>query len=207
MLLLAGVLAGNVVFGALVASLATEGGRRSDPVRAGFASFVPLAGASFLGGAIQLMVVALGTFGGSAAARFCEPRWGDAAGFTTRVAVVSLAVVLAALIGVVTDLARVAIAHGVATSDERIPALRRIGTAARGALGVFRRKLGRIVVEWAGRAFPSFALFLFGWWAGGLFGARGGWALFALFLVHQLVVVGRVAFRASWLASALRLGE
>ena len=36
-------------------------------------------------------------------------------------------------------------------------------------------------------------------------GGRGGGALLALTAIHQLVVLTRVALRASWLAKALRL--
>jgi hypothetical protein len=35
-------------------------------------------------------------------------------------------------------------------------------------------------------------------------GGRGGFALFFLFVIHQLAIGTRVALRASWLARALR---
>jgi hypothetical protein len=120
--------------------------------------------------------------------------------------VVAVGVVVALIIGLVTDLARIDIAHAYATSDERVPMIRRIGSAAKGALVLTRRRLGRLGLEWAARALPSFVLFVVGWWIGGLFGGRGGGALFLLFVIHQVVIVARVALRASWIASALRLG-
>jgi hypothetical protein len=39
----------------------------------------------------------------------------------------------------------------------------------------------------------------------GRLGGRAGGALFALAILHQLVVLARVALRASWLAKAMRL--
>lgn len=206
MLLLAAVVLGNIVLGALVAALATTDGRRTDPIRVGFAAFIPVFGTSIAAGALQAMLVAGGMYAGAAAAHFCEPRYGDATGFQARVVAIALFVVLAALVGIVADVARVAIARDVAVSETRVSALRRIGAGAREAIGLARRRPGRLLLEWAARAVPSFALFALGFSVGGWVGGRGGAALAALFVAHQLVVVGRVALRASWLAGILRLG-
>jgi hypothetical protein len=39
----------------------------------------------------------------------------------------------------------------------------------------------------------------------GRLGGRGGGALFVVAALHQLVILARVALRASWLAKAMRL--
>lgn len=207
MLLLVGIVLGNVVFGALVAALATTEGRRTDPVRIGFASFAPLTGASFAAGAIQTAILALGMFAAGAAARFCEPRWGDALAFDVRLVVLALAASVACLIGVVADIARTAIVREIVTSSARAPMLRRIGDAALFALSLVRRRFGAVVGGWLARSVPSLALLALGWAIGSAAGARGGVALFFVFLARQAVVVARVALRASWIARILRFGS
>ena len=57
---------------------------------------------------------------------------------------------------------------------------------------------------WGWRALLSLGLLLAGGALAGGLGGRGGWALLVLLGVHQSVVLGRVALRASWLARALR---
>jgi hypothetical protein len=77
--------------------------------------------------------------------------------------------------------------------------------ALRSAMATARTSLGRATLGWAGRAAVGIALIATGFVAAGALGGRGGAALTGLFLVHQAVVLGRVALRASWMARALAL--
>jgi hypothetical protein len=58
--------------------------------------------------------------------------------------------------------------------------------------------------SWAWRAMASLALIAAVGKVADRLGGLGGLALVALALLHQMVVLGRVALRASWLAAALR---
>jgi hypothetical protein len=58
--------------------------------------------------------------------------------------------------------------------------------------------------SWAWRAMASLALVVAVGKVADRLGGLGGLALLVLALLHQMVVLGRVALRASWLAAALR---
>ncbi|WP_394849086.1 hypothetical protein LZC95_16750 [Pendulispora brunnea] len=90
---------------------------------------------------------------------------------------------------------------------------------ARAAVVRFRAKTGRaIVLAWKAmalhpvgecwsyvwRALVSWGLVALGALVAARLGGRPGVALVALFVVHQAIVLSRVALRASWLARALR---
>jgi hypothetical protein len=107
----------------------------------------------------------------------------------------ALAIVLfAGVVGVTHDLARAG------TLRFRVRALRswRLGFNA------LARAPVAIVWSWAWRALAGWVPVVVGAVVAARYGGRGGAALVALFCVHQLVLIARVAFRASWLASALR---
>lgn len=58
--------------------------------------------------------------------------------------------------------------------------------------------------SWAWRASSGLVLVLIGGVVASRLGGRGGLSLLVLALLHQVVVVSRIALRASWLARALR---
>ena len=115
---------------------------------------------------------------------------------------------LGALVGVVADLARVAIARDVAERDPDAPprsSLSVLRTGLRAAIATARRALARAFFAWTWRALASVLLLVFASWVGTAVGGRGGFLLFSLFVFHQVIVLLRTALRASWLANALRL--
>jgi hypothetical protein len=73
------------------------------------------------------------------------------------------------------------------------------------ALRTSRRALGQASLAWVARAAAGAALIAIGYLATQSLGGHGGVALVALFMLHQGIVLGRVALRASWLARALAL--
>jgi hypothetical protein len=105
-----------------------------------------------------------------------------------------LVLALAAFVGVVHDLARAA---AIRFRVRTVRALRlAMNTVARGVLPV--------LWSWGWRAAASLAPLAVGALVAARLGGRGGSALWALALVHQLAALARVALRASWLAKALR---
>lgn len=205
-------IAGQLVTGALVASLATGVGprRRGPPaafcLRVGGASFFPLLGASALFGLVQASVLGLGLFVSSALDHALATGLGEARAFTVRLVVLACFAVAACAIGVVADFARVSIARAAALAIDERPSL---GLALRRALGASfaaaRGHLGSACLSWGIRTVASLALLVASARAGDLVGGRGGGALWVLFAVHQGVIFARAALRASWLANALRL--
>jgi hypothetical protein len=71
-------------------------------------------------------------------------------------------------------------------------------------MNVVRRGAVAVVWSWAWRGGVGAALLVVGSVVAERFGGQGGGALVALAVVHQSIVVARVALRASWLAKALR---
>jgi hypothetical protein len=133
---------------------------------------------------------------------------GDARAFGVRLGVFALFIVLASLIGVIADLARVAVARDVAEQDP--DAEPRSGlTVLRSGLGIafstIRRRSRTAFIGWTWRTTLGVMLLGLAWGAGSFVGGRGGIALVLLFLLHQGIVFLRTALRASWLAHALRL--
>src|SRR5262249_7964259 len=68
----------------------------------------------------------------------------------------------------------------------------------------FARRPSRLVWSWLWRSGASLIPAIAAAALSSRIGARSGFALFALFLMHQAVIVARVALRASWLARAMR---
>ena len=196
---LAAAVAELVPLGALVASIAfvtrdRTAPRSSDAIARGARAFPTffalLVGAS----ALELVVLAIAAWTAFAMTSGLAERLGDARAqqiaWLTAIAIASIA----AWIGVAHDLARVgAIRFRVRT----IRALRfALNTMARGWL--------LLLWAWGWRAIASWVPVVIGALVAAKLGGRGGAALVALFAVHQLVTVSRVALRASWLAAALR---
>lgn len=223
LLLFVGAVLMQLPLGALLASLAfarhpAEGvasSRRSlrpvEALRIGMGAFMPLSGALALGTVAGIIVVALGAIASSAVDHGFVESLGDARSFHLRLVTFGLFLIVAAVVGVFVDLVRAAIVRetGTAATSDRsstsspAPAwtvmLRGVKTALRAA----RRDLVRATVGWAWRYALGLVLIGTGYYAARALGGRGGGALVALFAIHQVVVLGRVALRASWLARAL----
>ncbi len=211
MLVVFGLL-GQIVTGALVAFLATGTGTRghappaSFALRAGGASFFPLLGIGVVFGAIEAFVLGIGLAVSSALDNALDERLGDARSFTVHAVVLVLFVLVALMVGVIADLARVTIARDMAMSGDRPITMRRaMRDGLVSAVTTARRALGRASLAWGWRALLSIAFVYVGALAGDAVGGRGGGALWLLFFGHQLIVLARAALRASWLANALRL--
>lgn len=219
-LMVAGVIAMQVPLGALLASLAFARGdeegaladRRALPwksaLHVGTSAFMPLAGLLALGSVAAIIVLVLGGIAGAAVDHGFAERLGDARSFTLRLITFALFAAVAALIGVVVDLARAAIARDIglaAAKGTSAPGwttmLRGIGTA----LIVARRQLRVATLAWAWRASLGLGLIVIGALGAQALGGKGGAALLVLWLVHQAVVLLRVALRASWLARAVAM--
>lgn len=96
--------------------------------------------------------------------------------------------------GVVHDLARAAIVRF------RQTAFSALKMGAR----TFAKKPGRLLWSWLWRSGASLLPVIAAAMLSTRVTARGGFALLAMFLVHQAVILARVALRASWLARAMR---
>lgn len=203
---------GQLITGALIASLATGRGERGRApalalsLRAGVGAFFPLLSVGVLASAFEGALVGVGLAAASSVDRALQASLGDARAFTARLAVLALFAGAALVAGVVADLVRVAVARDVALAgDRRAPMLRTLRSGIVAAASTARRAVGRATLAWGWRALLSLALLWIGARAGDAAGAHGGGALWLLFAVHQLVILARAGLRASWLATALRL--
>lgn len=211
-LLAAGVLLSQIPLGALLASLATGRGaigiapRPATALRASIGSFFPLLVVLVLTSIVQLAIVAGGAWVASSASRAFLPSIGETPAFGVNMVVLALFVLGACVVGVLGDVARAAVVHDVVTNhDEERRAFSRIKTALVTTRLVSRNALTAASLAWAWRAAIGVGLVFGGSAASNVFGGQGGGALAALTLIHQAVVLGRTALRASWLARATRL--
>ena len=223
-LLVVGAVLLQLPFGALVASLAfgreaepraAETGDAAGPTRAlrvvtalqvGIGAWLPLAALLALSSLVTVVVLSLGGIVASVVEHSLTGSLGDAPSFTVRLVLIALFAAVAAVLGVVVDLARAAVVRevGIASAHgESSPAWSTMFRGLRTAIGAARRGLGRATLGWAARAVVGLALVALGYVAATFLGGRGGAALTGLFVVHQSVVLGRVALRASWMARAL----
>jgi hypothetical protein len=131
--------------------------------------------------------------GGRVGAAFSESM-GDARADQIAVVATLFFLLGAAAAGVVHDLARAAVIRFRQTAW---------GAIKMGAR-TFARKPSRLLWSWMWRSGASLIPAIAAAALATRIGARSGLALFALFLIHQAVIVARVALRASWLARALR---
>ena len=188
-----------VPLGALLASMAyVTRDRRSPPMRTvlarGAAAFPTFASLFLMASMFEAffagfaLLVALVVNEG-AAEKLGEARSDQLAGLVTLVLFG-----LAGVVGVLHDLARAAAVRF------RVKTLR----SWRFAFNALARAPLPILWSWAWRALAGWAPVVVGALVAARLGGRGGGALVALFLVHQLVLVVRVALRASWLAKGLR---
>jgi hypothetical protein len=119
---------------------------------------------------------------------------GDARADQTALLTALAILALASVVGVMHDLARAGAVRF------RVRAQRSWGLAA----NALARAPARVMWSWAWRGLAGWVPVAVGAVVAAHFGGRGGAALAALFVVHQVALVVRVAFRASWFASALR---
>lgn len=207
LLLLVGTLVGQVPLGALVAALIRRI-RATQALSIGVRAWLPLCGVLLIATFVEIVIVGGGLFASSAVDHALRDRMGDARAFGVRLVVVALFVLLAMIVGVVADLARVSIARDVAEQDpdaEPRSSLSVLRSSLAIALRTMRRRFGAAFLGWTWRTSLGVLLLGLGWTVGSFVGGRGGIVLFLLFLLHQGIVLLRTALRASWLAHALRL--
>jgi hypothetical protein len=221
-LLAVGAVLMQLPLGALVASLAfgrlvqtdDEGTvqirslRLRSALQVSVSAFLPLAALFVVGSIAALIVLLLGGLAASGLDGAFTEAFGDARSFTLRAVLFGMFAAFAAVIGIVVDLARAAVVREAglaAASGTSSPAWSVMLRSVRIALKTSRADLGRAVLGWTGRAVVGVALVAIGYVAADVFGGSGGASLGLLFVIHQAVVLGRVALRASWMARALAL--
>lgn len=214
-----GIVLVQLPLGALLASLAfgrDEDGRPLRIARAasyGVRAFVPMGSLLVIAGCVELAAVGTFGFGAAATGDAVAARLGDMGAFVVRAVVTGLGLVLAGAVGAIVDIARAHVVQGVVSEDAPILGEAIAGVAPRGrVLGALRviwktpsRALRAALVAWAWRAAVGLVLVLVAAKVADALGGRGGLALALLACVHQGVVLGRAALRASWLARASRL--
>jgi hypothetical protein len=199
---------GQLVSGSLIASIAIERGGRAPSLGTalgcGGRAWVPMMGMELLTKAIQGLLLGAGLLLSSTLDRTFQDSLGDASAFTVHLVVLTLFVAAICTVGVIADLGRVSIARNVALDLGTPTAARRVRDAVFTSARVARHTLGRAWPAWAWRAALGLGLLYVGARAGDHAGGRGGLSLGVLFGIQQLMLLGRVSLRASWLAEALR---
>jgi hypothetical protein len=147
-----------------------------------------------LSGLVQATVLGLGVGLGMLAELSAHGGLGEARAQQIEGFVLLLVVAAASAVGVAGDLGRAAIVRF------EVRGLRAFVLGMR----TLRRSPAPLWWSWAWRAFAGIVLIVIGGVVAGRLGGRGGLALIVLALLHQAVVVSRIALRASWLARALR---
>ena len=206
-----GALIASLAFGRASAGSSTSSTRLAAPramtaLQVAVRTVLPLSGLLVLSFVAMAVVLGIGSIAAGAVEHGLTDRLGDARAFHVRLATLALFGALAAVVGVFVDLARAAIGReaGLAASRGDVsPAWTMMLRGIRTALGASRRGLVRATLQWAWRAALGIALIAAGYAAAQSLGGRGGSALIALFVIHQVVVLLRTALRASWLARAI----
>lgn len=111
-------------------------------------------------------------------------------------AILGSGVVLALLVSIVHDLLRAAIVQ------RRVGA----GEALAIAFGMAKNRPVGVLAAWWARAAGTVLLAMIGWRLAGRLSAAEHWIAGTL-LLHQVIVIGCIVLRASWLARAMRLIE
>jgi uncharacterized membrane protein (GlpM family) len=142
------------------------------------------------------LVVSAATIAGLAREGF-SPTLGDVKADVVGASLLGLGLLLVALAGVTQDIARAAVV--------------RFGSGAGDALRLAVRAVAPASIvlfwSWGWRALASLVPVAFGALLAERIGGRGGVALVAMFVIHQVIVAARVALRASWLAKAMRVAD
>jgi hypothetical protein len=193
------LVAGLVPLAALMTAMAyeTRDGRRAGLARslaAGVRTFPPFAVLLVLFGVAQGLVAGAGVGAATLVEGLARVRLGEAPAQLLEASVTVPFLLGASVVGVVHDLARVAVVRS------GVGGLRGAVLGAR----AFRSAAFALWWAWAWRAACATAMVMVGAAAASRLGGRGGVALVGLALVHQLAVFARVALRASWLGRGLR---
>jgi len=196
---IAAVLAGLLPLGALMTTMAhaTHGGHPIGASRAiggAIGSGRALAGLLLGVGAAEALAVVAAVILGAVAEGSVHAWLGEARAQMLAIAIGTVALVPACAIGVVHDLARAAVVR------------LRLGTLSAWIAGYrsFRAAPIGLAWSWAWRALASVAPVAVVALLADRLSWRGGLALATLAVLHQAVLLTRVALRASWLAKALR---
>ncbi|MCA9587445.1 MAG: hypothetical protein KC657_19090 [Myxococcales bacterium] len=206
--LLVGALVMQLPLGALLLRLThTRGGI---PPRAGEgAAFARRAFMPLVAIALSSLVLEGAILGGGVAAAGAlydrlAPR-GDARAVVYAMTAVVPFLLLVAAVGVTADLARAAVVVRERENLGNASALRTALRALRHAFSGMRRAWALAIGAWASRWAAGLALVVCGAVAAAYLGGKAGAALVALWVAHQIVLLGRTALRASWLARAARI--
>jgi hypothetical protein len=143
---------------------------------------------------VQAALLALGAGAANLAQSWAMPGMGEARAQQLQVLVLAAFVGGASVVGVVHDLARGAVVRF------KVSGLRALVLGTR----TFRRSPGRLWWAWAWRSAAAAAPIALAAQVAGRLGGRGGFALALLAVLHQAVILSRVALRASWLGHGLR---
>jgi hypothetical protein len=173
--------------------------RRRAEVRARWVDIAARAMPSFLSlllvmSLAQAIAIGAGVLVGEGVQAWFQSGLGEVRAQCVGVAVCVVFVGVASGLGVVHDLARAAVVRS------RLGALRALVVGAR----IFGAAPLPMWWSWAWRALLSLAPVLGASTVATRVGGRGGVALLLIALLHQAVILSRVALRASWLAKALR---
>ena len=194
-----GAVAGLVPMAAMMIALAyatrdrkAAGFARS--VAGGLRAFPAMLLLLVLAGLLQGLVVGTGALLAHLVEAWAHSRMGEARAQQLEGVVLVLFLGLGSAVGVVHDLARAAVVRF------KVRGFRAFALGAR----TFRLSPVSLWWSWAWRALASLAPVLAAAAVAGRLGGRGGLGLAFLFLLHQSVVVARVALRTSWLARSLR---
>ena len=185
---------------ALITSVAyTTSDLRAPPLRKLLAraadSFQPLMILMLLVTFVEVIFVLIAVLAAEGLSGALAPRLGDARAEQLGLAVLLLFLGCACVVGVVHDLARAAVVRF------RVGSMR----ALRLAGNALRQTPTNAVWSWTWRTSAGLVPLVIGAAVAAKLGGRGGGALLGLMIIHQLVILTRVALRASWLAKALRL--
>jgi hypothetical protein len=170
----------------------TPGFRRSMPLAVG--AFGPFALLLVLTLVLQSSLLAAAATAAGLADQGFSPKYGEVAAEVIALAILGAGLALVALAGVVQDAARAAVVRFNAGA----------GWGLRSGLAAVGHAPLSLFWSWAWRAGASWVPVAFGALLAGRVGGRGGAALVALLVIHQLVIGVRVALRASWLARVMR---
>jgi hypothetical protein len=199
LVLLVGAVAGLVPMAATMIALAYATRDRKAPgfarsVSGGLRAFPPMLLLLVIAGVLQALVVGVGALLGYLIEGWAHAGMGEARAEQLEGVVLLLFLGLGSAVGVVHDLARAAVVRFKVTGPRAF------------ALGARTFRLSPLALwwSWAWRALASLAPVLAAAAVAGRLGGRGGVYLVFLFVLHQCVVVARVALRTSWLARALR---
>lgn len=190
---------GLIPLGALLTSMGfatrlARGPRPQQAILGGVRAFVPMVLLLIVAFVAQAILAVFALLASETLSTELTTRLGEARAMQLGWLVLLLFALPIAVLGVIHDLGRAAVIRFEAKFFDAL----RIG------LATFRGAKLHTFWSWAWRALASLVPIAIGSLVADRLGGRGGVALVGLFAVHQLVVVSRIALRASWLARAMR---